>query len=457
MKRRPVTTFEKAQLMKSILPLVSFLILLLPPCSAAASGKPDDPVRFDDHFLDKALRVDVLHVGSHDFERVCITVLKEEKHYSGPRERLAEAPDLGIYRFELRDPESGRIIFRRGYCGLFNEWRTTAEARAGVWRALEHTLVAPYPKHPVVLSIAKRVDHPEATTWEEVLRQDISMEERFISKDNSFPDARCKPLMVNGNPADKVDLLILGDGYSTKEGGKFDQDAKKVFKSVFSVEPYKKRRRDFNVWTVRTPSPASGVDQPRKGEFVPTALGVTFNFFDLARYSLTYELHTMHDAAAHAPHDVILLIFNEERMGGGGIYNLYAVCSADSAVATQVLIHELGHALAGLGDEYYTAEVSYIDYYPDGVEPWEPNITAMLDPRQIKWQHLITKGAPIPTPKLPKFRETVGCFEGAGYRAKGLYRPCLDCVMFSLNTSEHCPVCYEAVERAIDFYTGGSR
>ncbi len=433
---------------------VTFLLLLLVALAGGGSSPAGaEAVRFKDWFLDKALRIDIHHVGSSDFERACIDELKEEKYFSGPKARLTQGLEMGgSYLFTLHDKASGALIYGNGYSGLFNEWRTIAEARAGVWRAIEHTLIVPWPRKAVILTISKR-NHDG--TFVEILKQDIPMEKRFIAGDNPYPDLKSKPIMVNGEPGDKVDLLIVGDGYTRKEMSKFDRDAKKTFQAIFEIEPFKTRRRDFNVWSIQSPSHDSSVDQPRKPSKVAwktTALGVSFNTFDLPRYALTTRIHTLYDIASHAPHDVIVLVFNDPRSGGGGIQNLYAVCSADSTVSIQVLIHELGHALTGLADEYYTSSVSYIDYYPEGVEPPDPNITALLDPRNIKWKHLIQKGTPIPTPKSPKYREVVGCFEGAGYKAKGLYRPCLDCVMFSLRTSDFCPVCLEAVERSIDYY-----
>jgi len=443
--------------------MMNILLPLLLLLAGAAHPAGDGPVRYGDYFLDKALRIDLFHMGTWNSERVAIDKLKEDKIYAGPRVALAAPPDLGAYRLELRDAASGRLIFARGYCGLFQEWRTTAEARSGAWRAIEHSLVAPYPKAPVTLDVLAR---DGSKGWKKLLKQTLSMKKRFIDAGDHFPGALCKPIQVEGEPASKVDLLIMGDGYTAKEMPAFEKDAREAADSIFAVEPFKTRRSDFNVWVVETPSAESGVDEPRhalKGEgkkneqaFKATPFQVTFNFFDLPRYALTDRIHTLYDAASCAPHDVILLLFNSSRMGGGGIYNLYAVSSAKSAVSARVLVHELGHAFAGLADEYYSGKVSYIEYYPDGVEPWEPNITALADPRRIKWKALLTPGVPIPTPALRKYRNAVGAFEGAGYRAKGLYRPCFDCLMNTLRGSRYCPVCRKAVEKAIDYDTQGA-
>jgi hypothetical protein len=202
---------------------------------------------------------------------------------------------------------------------------------------------------------------------------------------------------------------------------------------------------------------------------------------------------------------------NSARYGGGGIYNLYCTFTADNQWSPYVFLHEFGHHFAALADEYYTSSVSYNDFYPPGIEPIEPNLTALLDPSKIKWKSLVTPGTPLPTPwekatfdemdlGYQKVREAtnrkigeasrsgapakevedlkeaaenlsrdhsakidayllkssyvnkIGAFEGAGYTSKGLYRPSLDCIMFSKGTKPFCAVCRQAIERVIDYY-----
>ena len=285
--------------------MVDLIIVMILTCGGADPA--DNAPRYDDWFLDKGLRIDLYHVGDHDTERVCIDELKEEKYFSGPKKRLIDERDLGHYRCEVRDAASGDLIFSSPYCGLFNEWRTIAEARSGVWRAVEHSVIIPWPKAPIHLTVSQRGEGGE---WKDLLKQEIPMEARFIVKDNPFGDLKVKPVMINGEPSKKLDLLVIGDGYGPKEKTKFDKDVKRAHKSLFSSPSYKDHKNKFNVWSVWCPSPESGVDEPRNETFRSTALGVTFNFFDLPRYSMTAKIHTLFDAASSAPHDVILLLFN---------------------------------------------------------------------------------------------------------------------------------------------------
>lgn len=174
------------------------------------------------------------------------------------------------------------------------------------------------------------------------------------------------------------------------------------------------------------------------------------NIFGLERYQLTYDNRALRDLAASASYDVAVILTNDEKYGGGGIFNLQSTVAAGAKASEYVFIHELAHNLAGLGDEY-VGNVTYVTGVVRTVEPWEPNLTALLDPTRLKWRDLVEPGTPLPTPM--SFAGKVGAFEGAGYEAKGLYRGEADCIMFSRNPVGFCRVCRRAINRVIDTYT----
>ena len=218
-----------------------------------------------------------------------------------------------------------------------------------------------------------------------------------------------------------------------------------------------------------------------------------YNTFGSARYVLTEENKAIRDIAGSAPYDFITILVNDSRYGGGGIFNLYTTCFTKPVKAGQewemdyVYVHEFGHCFGGLGDEYYSSQVSYVDFYPKGVEPWEPNVTRTNTRENLKWRSLISTNTPIPTPwhktkydsietvqgKIDRFASDyyekragmlisandilkdsscigiVGAFEGSGYTSKDMYRPAIDCKMFSLNPVDFDPVCAAAIERMI--------
>jgi IgA Peptidase M64. len=306
----------------------------------------------------------------------------------------------------------------------------------------------------------------------------------------------------HGEPADKVDFLILGDGYTAGESGKFEKDARRLADILFSVSPFKERRSDFNVWGLCPPSEESGVSRPSTGVHRRSRVGATYDAFGSERYILTFENRSLRDVASFAPYEFVEVLTNSRTYGGGGIFNLYSTVAADSLWSPYVFIHEFGHHFAGLADEYYTSDVAYGAAPPERVEPWEPNVTALHDPKEIKWKDLVSPGTPIPTPwnkeayeshsreiqkkrrqiraegrpeedmdalfleqkkeesrmlAAEKYAGKIGAFEGAMYEANAYYRPQLDCVMFSRDDVPFCAVCRRAIDRIIDLYAGPPR
>jgi hypothetical protein len=301
-------------------------------------------------------------------------------------------------------------------------------------------------------------------------------------------------ILRGGDPAGKLDLLLVGDGYTAAERGKFEKDARRLVDVLFQHEPFRSRRGDFNVWGLAPPADERGVSRPLTGVHRRSRVGATYDAFGSERYILSFENRSLRDVAAFAPYDALVILVNAGTYGGGGIFNLYATVAADSAWAGYLFVHEFGHSLAALADEYFTSETAYLP--AEGrPEPWEPNVTAT--PRSPKWKDLLTPNVPLPTP-WPKeaftkrqesfqakrkkiraenrpeaemdalFREEqkeetallaaapharhVGAFEGAMYEATGYFRPQMDCVMFTRNPVPFCAVCQRGLSRVIDLY-----
>jgi hypothetical protein len=304
-------------------------------------------------------------------------------------------------------------------------------------------------------------------------------------------------LWESGPPATKVDLLLLGEGYTQAELPKFHADAKRLIERMFAYEPYKSRRSDFNVRAIDLPTTESGAHNPRAGDARRPKLGVQYNIFDSERYAMSLDNRAWRDVASAAPYDAVEILINNRYYGGGGIFNDHATVAVDTGSADYIFVHEFGHHFAGLGDEYYTSDVAY-ETGGDKIEPWEPNVTALHDPAQLKWKDLVDAGTPLPTPwkkdayearsheiqaERRRLRATgapetdmdtlfatqkawettflssmthsgkVGAFEGASYEPKGLYRPEADCIMFTRDDVGFCRVCRRAIERVIDLHT----
>lgn len=408
-------------------------------------------VDYNKFFTEKRMRIDYFHTGTKTEEFFSLDQVYEEPVWAGSRTNLIDTLNLGAYQVRVYDLATNQLIYSHGFSSIFGEWRTTDEAAQNIFRTFSESVLIPYPKYPIQLVIAAR---DRSNHFTEKWNFTIDPSSRFVNRTPHGQGIPYTTWVKNGAVATHVDLAVLAEGYTKEEMKKFQNDADRLLKVLFSTSPYDTMRQAFNVYLVETPSSQSGTDEPRENVWVSTALETTFNFFDLARYLMTTDNKAMRDYLGSIPYDAIIILVNTQKYGGGGIYNLYATCPSDNQWSSYVFVHEFGHSFAGLGDEYYTSEVTFNEFYPRGVEPWEPNITALLNPTELKWKDLVTAGTPIPTPpdsaKYPF--PTVGAFEGAGYAAKGLYRPSIDCIMFSRTLNKFDPVCNRAIRKVIESY-----
>jgi hypothetical protein len=171
------------------------------------------------------------------------------------------------------------------------------------------------------------------------------------------------------------------------------------------------------------------------------------------RYLMSLDIKSIRDIAANVPYDNICVISNSSKYGGGAIYNYYTSFPSDDQYGPYLIVHEFGHHFCALGDEYYTSQVSVEDYYKFDVEPYEPNLTTLVN-FDKKWKNLIEQGIPVPTPATDEYKGKLGVFEGGGYVAKGVYRPMIDCTMKSKTYNNFCPVCTKAIIDMIYYYSG---
>jgi hypothetical protein len=259
-------------------------------------------------------------------------------------------------------------------------------------------------------------------------------------------------VLINGTADKKVDIVILPEGYCEPELGQFISDCKKFAETLFTAEPYSKYNDRFNIRGVLAPSTDSGTDIPADTTWKRTLMNTSFYTFDSERYCMTYDNKSVRDLAANTPYDQIYILVNSAKYGGGAIFNDYSVSVNSNLHAAKIFVHEFGHGFAGLADEYYTDEVAYSDFYPLDVEPWEPNLTTLVN-FKVKWMDMLEKDQSIPTPSEEKLFSKPGVFEGGGYTAKGVYRPAHDCLMNTFKGDEFCQVCKRAIERMILFYS----
>lgn len=401
---------------------------------------------FNQYFYDKALRVDYVHAGNDTSDFYAIDELISEPFYAGSKTNTVSPFDFGNYRAVLTDAATGTVIWQQGYSSLFSEWQTTAEART-VRRAMTENVVFPFPKKPSVLTFYNRSKQME---WSEKFTLPINPTDMFIKHDRRhvYPHFTVKQ---SGDPATSLDIVFIPEGYTAAEMDKFKADCERFAGNLLSCEPYTKYADRINIYGVEAPSMHSGSDVPGDGIWKNTVLNSGFYTFGIDRYLTTPDMKSVRDVAANAPYDQICIVVNSPVYGGGGIYNFYALFTSDNAYADYVFVHEFGHSFGGLGDEYYESEVAYEDMYDLRFEPWEPNLTTLVD-FDSKWKNMTDAGAPVPTPETMKSTVKVGAYEGGGYLNKGIYRPSHDCSMKSGTFNNFCPVCKDALSRMIESY-----
>jgi IgA Peptidase M64/Peptidase M64 N-terminus len=481
-------------------------------CFCALQLYAQTRIDFNTFFLDQTLRIDYYHSGNATEEYLTLDRIYGQGIWAGNPGNLLQNYDMGKYSAKVYDLASNTLIFSTGYSTTFSEYQTTGPALDGVRRTYHETVLIPRPKNKFLFVIEKRDKY---NLLYPIFREEIDPNDyHIIVESQKRPNDEIIPVVKNADPHKSVDLVIIGEGYAEGEQKIFKKDLDYFTGIFFSIEPYASRHAKFNITGIYAPSGESGTDEPRQGRYRNTVLGSSFNTFDSDRYLLADDNKTLRDIAAQVPYDAVLVMVNLDRYGGGGIFNWQTVFATGSPQRDYVFLHEFGHAFAGLADEYYTSDVSYEDFYPAGIEPTDPNVTALLDPQNLKWKDLVSPGLAIPTEwgkpvfdslnhslklltkekadtlqtlqksgassneitktessfdsrivvlraQIDSFlfnhplKGKIGAFEGAGYQSKGLYRPTVNSMMHRFDPGRRSfeAVNERAIKKMIDYYT----
>lgn len=444
------------------------------------------------HSTALTLRIDLQHSGSATTEQYALErVVAEALPWPGNPDRPIDDSNRGMNLFEVLDAD-GKVVYSRGFSTIFGEWQSTDEAKS-LARSFQESMRMPMPVAPVTIRISQR---DAANTF--VPRFSAKIDPASNDIERVAKPAPARPILIHGDgqTAHKVDLLMLGDGYSKGELPKFEADARRLARHLFTISPFQERADEFNVWALTVALPESGVSRPSTGVHRASATGLRYDIFGSERYALSVDNRAWRELAQYAPYDAVEIVFNSETYGGGGIFGQFSTAAAGNDWANYLFVHEFGHHFAGLADEYYTSAVAYAS--DEGrPEPWEPNATANPDRTMLKWRHLVDQHTALPTAWPKQQFETfqlanqkkraalrankrpesemsalfaaeqqfidklfanepakplVGAFEGANYQATGYYRPQMQCLMFSRHP-QLCAVCREAIEATIDLYT----
>lgn len=424
----------------------SLLFLLL--LSIAVGSFAQQNVRFADFFCDSTLRVDYLRSGCKKHDTCILRQFAfQNDSWAGSITQLLDPIDNGEYRILVKDAKTGRDLYSRCYNTLFEEYRSTIPSRERDSIAtFEETMLVPFPKHKVDICLQKRNSQSKFFTTAR-----FTFDPATFRSSYRLPYKNPVKLLYNGDPHTKIDIVIIAEGYGKKDASKMKDDFQIFAQYTLAQEPFKSRTKDFNIWGVGMLTNESGVTDPNKKHYVESAVGSSYNTFNMDRYLMTTNIFRLHDLLRGVPYDHIIIMANCDTYGGGAIYNYYAF-SAVQNMSEWILPHELGHSIGGLGDEYVEDDSNYNRRYV-GIEPLEPNITSMVN-FESKWKSMVPEGTPIPTEPVKGLGKRdngpIGVYEGAGYLEKGCYRPCTKCMM--RDYAAFCPVCTKRLNEIFDLY-----
>jgi len=400
--------------------LCSFLVLL-----------PFHAQTFSEYFADSTLRLDYIFAGDYQHQQIYVDQLNQSPRWYGRRERLAELPLKGNGSITVYDKASTQVIYRHSFSTLFQEWLATDEAKH-TQKSFENVFLVPFPKHPVTICVELRDYHDCTMTQmrhtvdpKDIHIRQLRHQTPYVTLQQAADTTRC------------IHIAYVAEGYTAEQLSQYLEDCRTANEALFRHEPFKTLRSRFNIVALLSPSKDTDVSQPGKGIWRETALGSHFDTFYMERYLTTLHLKHLHDVLACAPYEHIIVLANTAHYGGGGIFNSYNLSYTRGRNFLPVVVHEFGHSFGGLGDEYPYGDNDPM-YFAD-TEPWEPNITTHPTP-PVKWQNLIDEGK-------------AGVIEGGGYLSKGVWRGQENCRMRTNEHPDFCPVCQQALNQLIDFYT----
>jgi len=424
--------------MNNLFQLFSFFILFF-------YFLPLNAQRFNEFFENKTLRLDYLHIGNAYNEKVEPVTFWYGGVWSGTRSQLIESARLGEMVLTIKDLKSNQMIYTRSFSTLFGEFVTTEKAEKEVG-SFEESIQMPYPKAPIKYEFGVYSRAHEFTFLYEGVFYPNTTPQKPFQKENNVME-----LHIGGAAENCLDILFIPDGYAKKDKKKLQNDMKMFADYILNCSPFLENKDKLNIRAIEGYSKQSGITNPNAKVFKKTLINSSYNTIDVDRYLMCLNVWKMNEIADDAPYDAILIICNSKKYGGGGIYNFYATVNSDGKYSDYVVVHELGHSVVGLGDEYFTSEVSVRDFYPEGIEPVEQNLTTLVD-FDKKWKHLLSENTPVPTPDTNEYNNIIGVFEGGGYVAKGVYRPWRNCTMKEKVYNGFCPVCKAAFEEVFGYY-----
>ncbi len=268
----------------------------------------------------------------------------------------------------------------------------------------------------------------------------------------ALAQASFQTLRTNGPAANRFNLVLLSEGYTSAQLTRFSVDATNAVSVLLAHQPYREYSNYFNAFAIKVASNQSGSDHPAYGLYADTYFNSTYdpisdrlitippNFADADYNSGQGRVDVLLQAFMPKCNLPVLLV-NEPYTEGGSDGDGATAIAATSYSLPEILTHETGHVVANLGDEY--------DYpYPGFPDTEEPNTTRQTNRTLVKWNVWIDRSTPVPTAPADSYPATIGLFEGAHYHSVGWYRPKLNCLMRE-SYAPFCEVCSESLVLAV--------
>jgi len=422
--------------------IASIILVLL---AALASAQT---IEFADYFEDATMRIDYFHTANATCDEITVDQIYISDAWAGNPKKLLPPTENGRYATRVVDIASNELIYSRHYLDIVFEYKGIEAAKEGHKKTYHQTALIPCPRRKVLFLLERRDKHH---VLHPVFSKVIDPNDKTIKREPASSMDKSFAIIKNGQAHDCVDLVFVAEGYRSEEFDKFKKDSQRFTDYLFSLEPFSTLKQRFNIHGVFRASDQSGVDIPSKRVYKNTAVDASYGTFGSGAYATVFNNKAMRDIAGKVPYDHVIVLVNTAKYGGSGFFNSYTLFTSDNKRSAEIFTHELGHGLAGLADEY-VSENYFDSYYTRGVEPLEPNITAYLNPDRVKWAHLLTPGAPLPTPAEEENNHLVGLFEGAGYTQTGMYRSCLHCVM-GAGGLPFCKACQDAISKVVQHYS----
>jgi hypothetical protein len=364
---------------------------------------------------------------------------------------LAEKPESdGMAAFDNDGAErvacdvvdaAGRVIFRRNVVIERQERVEWADPQTGEMHSeqIELDEAAFVVRVPAAAAEAMVVTHGGS-------RQSQRFDIRAVAE-----KATIAPNALIANPANRLDILIMGDGYTSQQQSKFQIDAANFISTFDSLPPYSTYANYMTMSSHFVASNQSGADHPvctidgnrlpdaLEGTFVDTAFDATYCSSGLQRLLTINRTKVLTAAAAVPDWDKIFILVNDTFYGGSGGTTLVGSLASAS---TNIIQHEFGHSFTRLADEYTSSNPGYPTCSDlAGPAPCEPNVTNQATLGSIKWGPWISASTPVPTPA--NLTNLIGLFQGARYEPLAYYRPKFDCLMNHLGVP-FCEVCRQS-------------